>query len=265
MEMKPLGATDVTVPAIGMGAFRFAGDPEVLSKSLEMGSNLIDTAANYRTEEAVGTAVGSARDDFFIATKVAADDLSHDAVMAAADDSLRKLGTDRIDLYQIHWPNPAFPIKETMRAMGELVDAGRVRYVGVSNFSIRQFEEAQAVFSHQLVSNQVLYNLFSRGIENNIIPWCQEHQVTVIGYSPLVQGGMERAFREQPKLMALLDELSAETGKTHAQLLLNWAVRDPWVISIPQTNKVHRVVENCEASGWHLSPEQYAAMAEAAG
>ena len=265
MELKPLGGTGVMVPEIGLGTWQYRGDPQVVHKALELGGALIDTAENYRTEGLVGQAVRGNRADYFIATKVSSSHLQHDDVLAAAEGSLKLLGTDYIDLYQLHAPSPSVPIEETMRAMEKLVSAGKVRHVGVSNFSVRELQEAQqALRSHPIVSNQVCYSIFSREIEGDLLPYCQANQVTVIAYSPLAQGRMEPELRAR-RMAQTLDEVCAATGKTRAQVLLRWCVHHPWVITIPATNKVHRVEENYGASGWQLTPEQYAALAEAAG
>ena len=264
MELKPLGATGIMVPEVGLGTWKYRGDPTVIRKSLELGGFLIDTAEMYRTEGHVGRAVSGRRDDYFIATKVSGDHLKHKDVLKAADASLQRLGTDYIDLYQLHWSNPRIPIQETMRAMGELVSAGKVRYVGVSNFSVREFEEAQqALGSQPIVSNQVLYSLFDREIEEELLPYCEARQVTVIAYTSLAQGMREGEMRAWPRLATVLDRVCSATAKTRAQVLLAWCLHHPWVITIPKTDHVRRVEENCAASGWRLTPEQYAALSEA--
>ncbi len=266
MELKPLGGTGVMVPEIGLGTWQYRGDPQVVHKALELGGPHIDTAENYRTEGLVGKAVGGNRDAYFIATKVSSSHLQHDDVLAAAEGSLKLLGTDYMDLYQLHAPNPSVPIDETMGAMEELLSAGKVRHVGVSNFSVRELREAQQAFHpHPIVSNQVLYSIFSREIEGELLPYCEANQVTVVAYSPLAQGRLEAELRARPRLTQTLDQVCAATGKTRAQVLLRWCVHHPWVITIPATNRVHRVQENYGASGWRLTPEQYTALSEAAG
>jgi diketogulonate reductase-like aldo/keto reductase len=160
MELKPLGNTGVMVPEIGLGVWKYSGGVEPLRRGVELGAFLIDTAELYGTEDVVGQAVKDLRDRVFLATKVSADHLRYDDVLRAAEASLRRLDTNCIDLYQIHWPNWSAPIQETMRAMEALVDRGLIRYIGVSNFSVAQLREAQAAMSkYPIVSNQVLYNL----------------------------------------------------------------------------------------------------------
>ena len=144
--------------------------------------------------------------------------LRYDQVMRAADASLRRLATDCVDLYQIHWPNRSVPTGETMRAMEELVDSGMVRYIGVSNFSVGELQEAQAAMSnYPIVSNQVLYSLQARYIERDLLPYCQEHHVIVIAYTPLTDGSLATKPRFRPdRRMQVLEEVATEVEKTMA-------------------------------------------------
>ena len=265
MDTKPLGRTGVDIPEIGMGAWNYQGDPAIMRRALELGSFLIDTAENYGTERQVGRAVEGRRDDYFIATKVSPEHLGYDDVLAAAERSLKALGTDRIDLYQLHAPSAGVPIQETMRAMDDLVAAGKVRFVGVSNFSVEELREADdALGSGSVVENQIKYSLFDREFAESVSPYCEEHRVTVLAYSSLEHGRFQDEMKKRPALHEVMDRVTAETGKTAAQVILNWVLRSPAVVTIPQTNRVERVAENCAASGWRLSDEQHAALAEAA-
>ncbi|MCH7607301.1 MAG: aldo/keto reductase [Chloroflexi bacterium] len=266
MDKKPLGRTGVDIPEIGMGAWNYQGDPAIMRRALELGSFLIDTAENYGTEPQVGRAVGGNRDDYFIATKVSPEHFSYNDVLAAAERSLKALGTDHIDLYQLHAPSPHVPIQETMRAMDHLVAAGKVRFVGVSNFSVEELREAdEALGSGSVVENQIKYSLFDREFAESVIPYCEEHGVTVLAYSSLEHGRFADELSGNEALSEAMDRVCAETAKTPAQVILNWVLRSPAVVTIPQTNRVERVAENCAASGWRLSDEQHAALAEAAG
>src|SRR5215510_8858017 len=189
MEFKPLGNTGVMVPEIGLGVWRYSGGVEPLRLGIELGAFLIDTAEIYGTENVVGQAVKGLRDRVFLATKVSPDHLRYDEMRRAAEASLHRLETNYIDLYQIHWPNAYVPIQETMRAMEALVDAGLVKYIGVSNFSLNQLREAQAAMrKYSIVSNQVLYNLNRRYIEWDLLPYCQQQRITIIAYTPLDDG-----------------------------------------------------------------------------
>jgi myo-inositol catabolism protein IolS len=202
--------------------------------------------------------------------------------MRAAESSLRQLGTDYIDLYQIHWPNPKVPIKETMGAMEALVYSGQVRYIGVSNFSVKELEEARAAMTkYPIVSNQVLYNLKRREIEKDLLPYCQQNHVTVIAYTPLADGSLttRSPSQEDQRRVSLLraagrllgrererqrlQEVADEVGKTPAQVALNWCISHPSVIVIPKSNSLARIEENCGASGWRLSEDQLRQLDEA--
>lgn len=275
MDYKELGGTGVQIPEIGLGTWKYSGGNEPLRRGVELGAFLIDTAEMYRTEDAVGRAVKGMRDKVFIATKVLGGHLRYDQVMRAVEQSLRLLDTDYIDLYQIHWPNSSVPIKETMRAMEELVDSGAVKYIGVSNFSVREMEEARSAMTrYPIVSNQVNYSLKRRGIERDVLPYCQQNQITVIAYTPLGNGSLTFApqyplgegrrgilgaadrllGRERER--GVLQAVAAEVGKTPAQVALNWCIAHSNVIAIPKSNSVARTEENCGASGWRLSKEQ---------
>ena len=262
MEMKELGDTGVMVPEIGLGTWAYTAGPGPLQHGVELGAFLIDTAESYGTEDAVGHAIQRIRDAVFVATKVSPDHLRYDEVMSAAEGSLRRLDIDTIDLYQVHWPNPDIPITETMRAMESLVDSGKVKHVGVSNFSTAQLEEAQAAMTnHRIVCNQVPYSLDRRDIERDLLPYCQNHQVTVMAYSPLSRGalakkrGWWRGGRSNP-----LDEVAGQQGVTAAQVALAWCLSRPNVIAIPKSDSATRTEENCGASGLRLSEEQMAAL-----
>ena len=262
MEYRELGGTGEMVPEIGLGTWKYKGGPEPLRKGIDLGATLIDTAEMYRTEDAVGAAIKDRRGKVFLATKVLGSNLRHDAVLRAAENSLRLLDDDVIDLYQIHWSNNSVPIAETMGAMEELVDRKMVRYIGVSNFSAAELGEAQqAMTKYPVVSNQVLYNLKKRQIERDLIPYCVDNKVTVIAYTPLADGSLSGRSRFLPdKRSSALEQVAGEAGKTPAQVALNWCLSRPNVIVIPKTNSVARTVENCGASGWSLTPSQVAAL-----
>jgi len=258
MELQQLGTTGVMVPEIGLGTWKYRGGIEPLRRGIELGATLIDTAEMYRTEDVVGQAIRGQRERIFLATKVSGDHLRADAVLRAAEGSLRLLGTDVIDLYQIHWPNARVPIKETMQAMETLVDRGQVRYIGVSNFSLRELRAAQeAMTKYPIVANQVLYNLNCRDIERDLLPYCQQHQITILAYTPLDDGRLATRSRfRRSQGERVLEQVATETHKTLAQVALNWCTAHPNVMAIPKSNGVERTVENCQASGWRLSPAQ---------
>ena len=258
MEYRELGRTGVMIPEVGLGTWKYRGGPEPLRRGIELGANLIDTAEMYRTEDAVGEAIRGIRDRVFLATKVLGSNLRYDQVLRAAENSLRKLNDDVIDLYQIHWPSHSVPIAETMRAMGELVDRGLVRYIGVSNFSVNQMQEAQAAIPNTpIVSNQVLYNLKRRTIDHDLVPYCEENGITIMAYTPLADGSLAARPRGRGgRSWEALETVAREANKTPAQVALNWCLTRPPVVVIPKTNSVSRTEENCGASGWQLSRDQ---------
>jgi len=170
LEYKKLGKSGLEVSSIGLGtAFRSGlteESPEAIRRALDLGITLIDTAEVYkngRSEEVIGKVISDRRDDVVVKTKVARDHLRYEDVLKAAEGSLRRLGVDVIDLYLVHHPNPQVPLKETMRAMEQLVDKGVVRHIGVSNFDAPLINEAQEALSkHEIVANEVKYNLVER-------------------------------------------------------------------------------------------------------
>ena len=258
MEYKELGRTGIMIPEVGLGTWRYRGGPEPLRRGIELGANLIDTAEMYRTEDAVSVAIRGIRDQVFIATKVLGSNLRYDQVLRAAEKSLKELDEDVIDLYQIHSPSHSVPISETMRAMEELVDRGMVRYIGLSNFPVALVQESQAAMSkYPIVCNQVLYNLKRRGIERDLIPYCEKQGITVMAYTPLADGSLAA----RPRLRDgggwnALESVAREAGKSTAQVALNWCLTRGPVVVIPKTNSVARTEENCGASGWRLTAGQ---------
>jgi diketogulonate reductase-like aldo/keto reductase len=262
MEYRELGRTGEKISTIGMGTWKvgLSGSPEekerhteALRHGIQLGINLIDTAEMYqggRSEEIVGEAVKDVRHDVFIATKVSPENLSHDSVISACECSLRRLGTSYIDLYQIHWPNPSVPIQETMGAMEELVNAGKVRYVGVSNFSVRQTEEARAALAKiDVVSNQVEYSLANRTVEADILPYCSKEGLTLIAYSPLNRGHISKSNIPQ----ALLDKY----GMTQAQAMLSWVTRNERVVAIPKSTTTSHLEENASSVARRMTELEY--------
>mgnify|MGYP001160978874 CR=1 FL=1 len=268
MEYKKLGRTDVMIPTIGLGTWKYTGGVMPLRRGIDLGANLIDTAEMYKTEDAVGDAISGIRNQVLVATKVSGSHITYDEIMRAAKRSLRQLGVSSIDLYQVHWPNSNVPIGETMRAMEELVDVGVVKHIGVSNFSVRDLEEARGMMSkYPIVSNQVLYNLNKREIERELLYYCMQNHITILAYTPLasgslsntssVMGGVKRIVgKGDTSPGGVLKNIADEVGKTPAQVALNWCTAHPNVVAIPKANTVKHTEENCEAVGWYLSEDQ---------
>ena len=237
MDYLSLGATSQEIPKIGFGTWRFRGGAGVLKRAVELGAGFVDTAEVYGTEAIVGGEIAPFRDKMLVATKVSPENLRYDALIEHAEASLRSLKISVIDLYQVHWPNPEIAIAETMRAMETLVADGKVRFIGVSNFSTSQMKEAQdSLTSNPLVANQVQYSLVSRDIEDDVLPYCQENHITVIAYSPMAKGAFDSPNDT-------LRKVAADIGATPAQVMLSWVISHEGVMAIPKTDSVERVDE----------------------
>ena len=254
MIFKELANTGVRIPEIGIGTYDYHGGPEPLRRGLESGALFIDTAELYGTEPVVGEAVRGMRDRVFLATKVSPEHFRPEEFRQSVDASLLRMGVDAVDLLQLHYPNPAIPIADTMGALAGLIDAGKVRFGGVSNFSVKQMEDAQRAFGkHPIVSNQIRYNLIDRTIEADLLPYCQARGIAVIAYSPLAKS-LSRFLDCDPA--GIIARIARETGKTPAQIVINWCLCKDGVFAIPKGGSVEHILENCAASDWRLSPEQ---------
>ncbi len=237
---------------------------EAIRLGLDLGMSLIDTAEMYgrgHSEEVVGEALEGRSEEVFIASKVSPSHFAYDAVLRSARMSLKRLGLKQMDLYQLHWPNPRLPISETMRAMEKLVRDGLIRFIGVSNFSVQQLQEAQQSLSQErIVSNQVEYSILERGAEEEILPYCEKERITLIAYSPLAQGRIPRG-RGAP--FRVLDEIATGLGKTRNQVALNWLLYHELVVVIPKAIRKEHVRENSQVSDWKLSQKDHEKLSEA--
>lgn len=252
MKTQILGPTVTPIAEIGIGTYLYQGSPELLRYGIELGANFIDTAEHYQNEQIVGNAIRGIRDRVFVATKV--NHWRYNEILASADASLRRLGIDIIDLYQIHWPNAAYPLEDTMAAMEELVDRGKVKYIGVSNFTLPELKRAQAAMrKHRIVANQVNYSIIHRTIEPHLLPYCRAHDITIIAFSPL---GHAYSSLLKADHRGVLAQLAAECGKTVAQVAINWCVNHAGVITIPKTASQEHMRQNVESSDWRLTPDQ---------
>jgi diketogulonate reductase-like aldo/keto reductase len=258
MIRKELGTTGVAIPEVGMGTWDYHAGPGPLRGGLEAGALFIDTAESYGTEEIVAEAIAGIRDKVFLATKISPDHFRSGVLVRSAEACLRRLRVDTIDLLQLHQPNPSVPIEEPIGALTALADAGKVRFIGVSNFSVRQLQEAQkASTKYPIVSNQLRYSIIDRTIERDLLPYCHANKVTVIAYSPLGRGLGRIQDCDPGQGIA---QLVKETGKTPAQVVLNWCLCKEGVVVIPKGNSEAHVLENCGASDWRLSEEQLKAL-----
>jgi diketogulonate reductase-like aldo/keto reductase len=207
-------------------------------------------------------AVGEERESVFIATKVSAENLGYEAVLRSCEASLKRLKTKYVDLYQVHWPNTRIPIGETMKAMEKLAEEGKVREIGVSNFSVQQTREAQEALSKKtLASNQVEYSLVERSIEEDLLPYCTKEHVTIIAYSPVARGRIPGGGREER--WEILDRIAEKYGKTRTQVALNWLICKEPVVAIPKAGELEHVRENAGSVGWALKREDQDGLSKA--
>lgn len=243
---------------LALGTWQYRGGVEPLRAGIELGASVVDTAESYGTEEVVGQAIRGIRDKVFLATKASPRHFWRRELIRAAEQSLKRLNTDYIDLYQLHWPNYSVPIGETMSAMEDLVQAGKIRFIGVSNFSAKEIDQAQrCLSSNRIVSNQVRYSLVDRTIEDGLWRDCERLKIAVLAFSPLATGlGNLRNFDRDD----VLGKVAEETGKTRAQVALNWCLCHRPVVAIFKADRVEHVRENCGASGWRLRPDQVEAL-----
>ncbi len=265
-----MGRTNEKVPVIGMGTWKLglsrtpaesAAQVGSLKRGLELGMTLVDTAEAYgdgKAEELVGDAIRDNRGAAFVATKVSPGNLHREDVLTACHRSLERLGLKQIDLYQVHWPNPRIPIKETMSAMEKLVQEGKVRHIGVSNFSVDQTREAQgALARNELVSNQVEYSLAERSVERDLLPFCERERITVIAYSPLGRGHLPQSLVPR----TILDRYRLAP----AQVALNWVTFRENVVAIPKSARKEHTEENAASVSVRLSLEDYQLISRQAG
>lgn len=256
MRFKELGNTGEKVPCLGMGSWKFGYDAKeevaAIREGIRLGMNFIDTAEMYHSEDIVGKAISG--EDVFVATKVSPNHFKYQDVIKACDGSLRNLGIKTIALYQLHWPNPAIPIAETMRAMEHLVKKGKIRYIGVSNFSIEELEEARAALkSEDIVSNQIEYSPFVREIADYLMPYCKKEKITIIAYSPLGSGAMARL--QSTKLFETLARIGEKYKKSPFQVALGYIMSKDNVIPIPKAATALHVRENADSINLKLSKQ----------
>ncbi len=280
------------ISAIGLGTWQFGsrewgyGDEyaeqtaiDITQRALDLGINLIDTAEIYafgKSERIVGRAIKGRRDDAFLATKVFPVMPLSSIVQQRGIASADRLGVEQIDLYQVHWPNPVVPLGQTMAGMARLQRTGVVKHVGVSNFSLSRWQEAEKALGGPVLSNQVQYSLVTRKPDRELVPWAQENDRIVIAYSPLAQGFLSAKYdgtntpkgvrsgnsmflaenieRAQP-LFAALKEIAVSHSATPAQVALAWVLRRKNVVAIPGASSVAQLESNAAAADLELTDD----------
>lgn len=248
------------MPVFGMGTWhmgehrsRFAGEVAALRRGLELGISLIDTAEMYGSggaERVVAEAIAGQRDATYLVSKVLPSNASRQRTVRACEESLRRLGTDRLDLYLLHWRGGT-PLAETVGAFEDLRAAGKIVRWGVSNFDVDDLTELESI-SRNCAVNQVLYNLTRRGIEHDLLPFQQARSMPVMAYSPIEQG--ELVGHD------VLEEIAARHDATSAQVALAWVLGTPGVVAIPKTSDPDRMAENLGALDLRLTDADRAAL-----
>jgi diketogulonate reductase-like aldo/keto reductase len=245
------------IPVLGQGTWHFAEDATrrgdeiaALRAGIDLGMTLIDTAEMYAdgaSEKLVGEAIAGLRDQLFLVSKVLPGNASCRETIAACERSLRRLGTDRIDLYLLHWRG-SIPLEETLDAFQILAGTGKIRHWGVSNFDVEDLQELVSLeHGSELAANQVVYNLTRRGIEWDLLPWCFRRKIPVMAYSPVEQGTLANN--------AALKRVAAGHEATPAQVALAWVLRTEGIIAIPKAGKPSHVRENPGALKIHLTKQ----------
>lgn len=251
-----------TVPALGQGTWCMGDRPErraeeigALRRGIEHGMTLIDTAEMYgngAAERLVGEAIRDCRDDVFLVSKVLPGHADRAGTISACEESLRRLGTDRLDLYLLHWRGH-IPLADTIEGFGRLVEAGKIRHWGVSNLDPDDMQELVGLAGGDAVqTDQVLYNLSRRGIEFDLLPWCRSRKIPIMAYSPIEQGRL----LGHPALNAIAEAHDA----TPARIALAWLLHREGVIAIPKAGRLDHVEENRRALNVTLSEEDLAAL-----
>lgn len=310
MQTRRLGNTDLVFSRIGLGTWALGGGDwtfswgaqddaqsiETVHRALDLGINWIDTAAVYglgHSEEVVGKALAGMRVKPLVATKCARcwdqdgkiySCLKRESVRAEAEASLRRLGIEVIDLYQIHWPQPDEDLEEGWAAVAELIREGKVRYAGVSNFGVAQLQRIQPI--HPVASLQPPYSMLARGVEAELLPYCHAHGIGVISYSPMQKGLLTAKVTPQwvaqlpaddhrrndpqfrpPRLAANIElaeglrRLAKGRGRTASQAAIAWVLRRPEVTAaIVGARKPSQIEETIPAVDWRLSSEDLAAI-----
>lgn len=266
MSVLTMRAVDLpsgeTIPVLGMGTWHLAEGrhpPQVeldaLRTGLDLGMTLIDTAELYgegASERLVGRAIAGRRDEVFLVSKVLPTHATYDGTLAACDASLRRLGTDRLDMYLLHWRGRV-PLEETVSAFKELKRSGRIRHWGVSNFDISDMNELMAIpGGRDVETDQVLYNLTRRGIEWNLLPACQRIGLPIMAYSPIEQGRLAGH--------PVLEGIGRRHRATATQVALAWVISHPGVCAIPQAGTPKHARENVDALRITLSEDDVAEL-----
>ncbi|HEV7504426.1 MAG TPA: aldo/keto reductase [Thermoanaerobaculia bacterium] len=260
MKKRAFGPTGQQVSLVGQGTWDLerSGSAAIaaLLRGLDAGMSHVDTAEMYgdgQVEEILGEALVSRRDEVFLVSKVLPQNASRGGTVQACDRSLRRLRTDHLDCYLLHWPSP-HPLEDTIAAFEELVAAGKIHAWGVSNFDEEKLARAVAIAGPGKVAcNQVLYHLQERDIEHAVIPFCAEHEIAVVAYSPFGQGHFPKPESAGGRILA---EIAKARGATPYQIALAFLLRFPGLFAIPKAAKAEHAVDNAQAAEIELSQDE---------
>jgi diketogulonate reductase-like aldo/keto reductase len=267
MIKQKFGWTNVDVPLIGQGTWLIDNDNvsnspishtiKTLQIGLDIGMTHIDTAEMYgngKAERLVGQAIeGRRREDIFLASKVLPSNASFEGTIKSCKNRFKHLKTDYLDLYMLHWPSSNHPISETMKAMEKLVKDNLIKFIGVSNFDIKEIQQAEiALQNERIACNQVLYHLGYRAIEKRLIPYCKSKKIAVVGYSPFGHDGFPSSNSTKGKILA---KIANTHGRTPRQVALNFLSLYSNIFTIPKTSHPERVIENGKSAdgSWKLT------------
>ena len=262
---RPFGPSGLPVAWIGQGTWQMEDDDRkrvlaALRRGLELGATHVDTAEMYGrggVEKIVGEAIAGRREQVFLVSKVLPENASYDGTLRACERSLSSLRTDHLDVYLLHWRG-RHPLEETLRAFEKLVEQGKIRSWGVSNFGVEDLDEALAIAGPgRIACNQVLYHLEERAIEHEVIPWCERHRVAVVAYSPFGAGRFPSPRGPGGRVLA---EIAAAHGASPYQVALRFLARRTSVFVIPKASSVAHVEDNAAADGLVLDGAEIARL-----
>lgn len=262
-ERRPFGTTGAHVPALGQGTWQMEGNDKkrciaALRAGIELGLTHIDTAELYgsgEVEKLVGEAIAGQRDALYLVSKVMPSNASREGTIRACERSLERLGTDRLDCYLLHWRG-GHPLADTIAAFEALRESGKIRAWGVSNFDADDLDEALAIAGPgKIACNQVLYNLATRDIEHKVVPWCEAHDVAVVGYTPF-----GTHFPPSGAGGKALAAVAARRGVSARQVALAFLTRKPGLFGIPKASNAAHVRENAAAAELRLESRDIAEL-----
>ncbi|WEV53624.1 aldo/keto reductase [Bifidobacterium sp. ESL0704] len=270
--MRQINIAGQSVPAVGIGTWHMGNEPErhdeeiaAIRAGIEAGARAVDTAEVYGTGKSE-TLVGEAlqpfnRDDIFLISKVKPDNASKAAMEQHLDASLKRLRTDHLDLYLYHWRGGSIPLRETVAELDRLRETGKIRAWGVSNFDIPDMQELMALpAGGNVAANEDLYNIESRGIEYDLLPWQRERHIPLIAYSPV--GGLSNNLHTSMLTDPAVCKVAARHGVSTYELLIAWTVRDGNTLAIPQTSNPEHMRANIAAADIELTQEDLAELDE---